>query len=36
MPASKKPLQRKKEGEGQEEGKIRSSLLILDLKDDKL
>ena len=37
MVAYKKPLQRKQEeSEGKEEREIRSSLLILDLKDGKL
>ena len=31
-----KPQQKKKEWEGEEESEIRSSLLILDLKDGKL
>ena len=36
MTANAKPQQRKKEGEGEEEREIRSSLLILDLKDGTL
>ena len=36
MGAYAKPQQRKKEGEGQEEREIRSSLSILDLEDGKL
>ena len=36
MTANAKPQPRKKEGEGEEEREIRSSLLILDLKDGTL
>ena len=36
MAAYTKPQERRKEREGYEKREIRSSLLILDLKDDKL
>ena len=35
MVAYTKPQQRKQEGEGYEERVVKSSLLILDLRDDK-